>query len=428
MFMPSINGPSITSSGRDEFVDALDQRVGQAFLDRPAAPFGRRLGRALGAIGAIATGNLEQPLGRIGPPIQDHVLDRVAQLARNVVVDRELTGIDDTHVHSGTDRVVEKHRVHRFAHDIIAAKRERDIADSATDQHPRQTLFDLARGLDKSQRIIVVFFDASGDGEDIRVENDVLRREADLLGQQPIGPLADGHASLDRVRLPLLIEGHDDDGRTITEDFARLLQEGLLAFLEADRIHDSFTLQALEAGFDHLPARRVDHDRNPCDVGLASHQFQEPVHRGDRVQHAFIHVDIDDLGAVLDLLQRDLQRAVVVSFGNQSPETRGAGHVGALTDIDEQRIRANVERLQATETRHHRQLRHRPWPVPADRRPDRGQVFRRRAAAAADDVHQPVGGELAQHLRHVLRAVVIFAEFVRQPGIRMYADSRIRHP
>jgi hypothetical protein len=34
-----------------------------------------------------------------------------------------------------------------------------------------------------------VLLDAGRDGEDVRVEDDVLGREADLLGQQPVGAL-----------------------------------------------------------------------------------------------------------------------------------------------------------------------------------------------------------------------------------------------
>jgi hypothetical protein len=38
----------------------------------------------------------------------------------------------------------------------------------------RQVLPDPARGLDEVDAVVVVFFDAGGDGEDVRVEDDVL--------------------------------------------------------------------------------------------------------------------------------------------------------------------------------------------------------------------------------------------------------------
>ena len=63
----------------DVGVDALDQRVAQSLLDRPAAPFRRLL--LLGRVGApIAFGERDQPLGGIVAPVQDHILACLAQL------------------------------------------------------------------------------------------------------------------------------------------------------------------------------------------------------------------------------------------------------------------------------------------------------------------------------------------------------------
>jgi hypothetical protein len=41
----------------------------------------------------------------------------------------------------------------------------------------------MMRGFDEVHRVVVVLFDAGGDGEDVRVEDDVFRREADLVDQ-----------------------------------------------------------------------------------------------------------------------------------------------------------------------------------------------------------------------------------------------------
>ena len=45
--------------------------------------------------------------------------------------------------------------------------------------------------LDEVDAVIVVLLDAGRDGEDVRVEDDVLGRKAGLLGQQLVGPGAD---------------------------------------------------------------------------------------------------------------------------------------------------------------------------------------------------------------------------------------------
>jgi hypothetical protein len=49
-------------------------------------------------------------------------------------------------------------------------------------------LLDLPGGLDEVQGVAVVLLDASGDREDVGIEDDVFGREAGLLGEQPVGP------------------------------------------------------------------------------------------------------------------------------------------------------------------------------------------------------------------------------------------------
>ena len=64
----------------------------------------------------------DQALGGVGAPVEQHVLDQFEQIGGNLLVDGEHAGIDDAHVHAGLDGVIEKRRVHRFAHRIVAAK------------------------------------------------------------------------------------------------------------------------------------------------------------------------------------------------------------------------------------------------------------------------------------------------------------------
>ena len=115
----------------DEVDDAVDERVREPGADRLIAPrmvVGTLRARALDAIG-----ELDQPLGRVGPAVEEHVLDVRQELFGDVLVDRELAGVDDAHVHAGLDGVVEEGRVHRLADDVVAAEREREVADPAAD-------------------------------------------------------------------------------------------------------------------------------------------------------------------------------------------------------------------------------------------------------------------------------------------------------
>ena len=108
-------------------------------LHRPFAP--GEIGFLLFlAVAAVALGEREQPLGGVGAAIEHHVLAGLAQFRIEIVIDRHLAGIDDAHVHAGRDGVIEEHRMHRLAHRLVAAEREREIRDAAGDMGVRQVL------------------------------------------------------------------------------------------------------------------------------------------------------------------------------------------------------------------------------------------------------------------------------------------------
>ena len=75
-----------------------------------------------------------------GRAVEDHVLAGLAQLRIDLVVDGELAGIDDAHVHARLDGVVEEHGMHRLAHRLVAAEREGEVRDAAGDVDMRQRL------------------------------------------------------------------------------------------------------------------------------------------------------------------------------------------------------------------------------------------------------------------------------------------------
>ena len=66
---------------------------------------------------------------------------------------------------------------------------------------------------------------------------------------------------------------------------------------------------------------------------------------GDAVDHALVHVDVDDLRAVLDLLAGNREGGVVVAVLDQVAEPGGPRDVGPLPHVDEQAVLADGERL-----------------------------------------------------------------------------------
>ncbi len=199
-----------------------------------------------------------------------------------------------------------------------------------------------------------VLLDPRGDGEDVRVEDDVLGREARRLGQEVVGAAEDRDLPLDGLRLAPLVERHDDDCRAERAHRARLREERLLALLQRDRVDDALALEAPEAGLERGEARAVDHDRQARHLGLGREQVEERRHRLLGVEEIGVHVHVEQVRAAAHLLERDVDRALEVVRLDQAPEPRRPRHVRALADDDEARVRPDDERLETGEARQRR--------------------------------------------------------------------------
>ena len=70
--------------------------------------------------------------------------------------------------------------------------------------------------------------------------------------------------------------------------------------------------------------------------------MQEGDHRLLGIEQALVHVDVDDLRAVLDLLARDREARGIIAGGDQLAEFRRAGDIGALADIHERDFSASA--------------------------------------------------------------------------------------
>ncbi len=179
---------------------------------------------------------------------------------------------------------------------------------------------------------------AGCDREDIWIEDDVFRREIELADQNVVGAFADFSLALKSVGLPDLVKRHHHHGGAVASRNRCLVDEFLFALLHGDRVDHRLALNALQAGFDHHEFRGVHHDGDTRDIRFGGDEVEERHHRSFRIQQAFVHVDVDDLRAVLDLVAGDLQRSGIVAGLDQLAETRGARDVGAFADVDERDV------------------------------------------------------------------------------------------
>ncbi len=89
-----------------------------------------------------------------------------------------------------------------------------------------------------------------------------------------------------------------------------------LALFERNGIHHRFALHTFEARYNDVPLGGVNHDRNARNVRLRGNQIQEGGHGIHPVEHALVHVHVQNLGPSLDLVAGDVQGLLVLLFLN----------------------------------------------------------------------------------------------------------------
>ena len=114
-----------------------------------------------------------------------------------------------------------------------------------------------------------------------------------------------------------------------------MLDKGFLAFFQADGVDYPLTLKTFQTGFDHVPFGTVDHDRHTGNIGFGRQKINEFDHRRFGIQHRIIHIDVDDLCAIFDLLTGNLKGCVVIFLDDQVFELDRSCDVRAFADIDE---------------------------------------------------------------------------------------------
>ena len=165
--------------------------------------------------------------------------------------------------------------------------------------------------------------------------------------------------------------------------------------------------------------------------GSETIRFTKRGHRGLAVDETVVHVDVDDVGAVLHLLEGDREGLLVVAVDDGLLEDRRPCDVAALTEVDERLavvvgVGVVVEGLEARKThdvlnrvllaglelRHH--LR------------EAADVVLGGTAAAADGVDQAVLGEHAALIRHLVALLVVAAHGVGETSVGVAKHPAVR--
>ena len=158
---PRVGLSRLLGVGDDEVGDALDERVDETVVDGQRPPLLCVDGHH--RPGLDARGGLEQAVGRVGAAVQHEVLDDLAQIERDVVVQHQRGRVHDRHVEPGVDRVVEEHRVDRLAHGGMAAEREAQVREAARHERAGTGVVQQTGRLDERDPVAVVLRHARPD-------------------------------------------------------------------------------------------------------------------------------------------------------------------------------------------------------------------------------------------------------------------------
>ena len=126
--------PNLLRIRHDVFIHAVNQRMRQTLAHRQCTPFvlfAVIFGTAFGGFGHFnqAFTRCEFGFARFVDrlAVQHDIFNAFAQQRLEVVIHAHHAGIDDAHVHTGLNGVVQKYGVDGFAHRVVAAKTERHV-------------------------------------------------------------------------------------------------------------------------------------------------------------------------------------------------------------------------------------------------------------------------------------------------------------
>ena len=105
-----------------------------------------------------------------------------------------------------------------------------------------QGTFNLGSGFNKVDRVVVVFFNTSSNGENIRVKDNVFWRKAHLVDQHVISAGTDLYFTGFGVGLADFVKGHHNGRGAVTFHQCGLLDKLLFALFKRNRVNDALTL------------------------------------------------------------------------------------------------------------------------------------------------------------------------------------------
>src|SRR5690606_24417464 len=116
------------------------------------------------------------------------------------------------------DGMIQERCMHRFPHGLVSAKAEGYVAHPSAYVHMRKVLTDPFCSAKEIKGIIPVFINSGCNRENIRIENNVLRRKVHLVDQDIICAFANRYPPLIGICLTGFVKCHDYHSCTVSPD------------------------------------------------------------------------------------------------------------------------------------------------------------------------------------------------------------------
>ena len=228
--------------------------------------------------GFVAFGKINQSFSGVFSTVEQDIFDKFQQIFWNFLVDIQHAGVNNSHVETGVNRVIQKSGVHCFTDRIITPERKGNVAHSTTDQRSRTAFFNLFYCFNESHRIVVVFLHSGSHRQNIWIKNNVVRSKTNGFSKQFKGSAANFNFVFKQCCLPFFIKCHHHCRCAVFANFPCLHQEIFLTFLEADGVNHPLALDALQSGFDYGPFGTVNHNWYTGNVRLNCNQVEKMCH------------------------------------------------------------------------------------------------------------------------------------------------------
>ena len=176
--------------------------------------------------------------------------------------------------------------------------------------------FNEPTGLNKVNAVLGVLLNPRGHREDIGVEDDVFWRKTSNLSQQFVASSADFIFSGEGIGLAF-------SSKAITTTAA----PNFMQIRACSRNSSSPALRLIELTM-HLPCKHLRPDSIIVHFdesimtgtremsGSLAIKFKKGDHGRLRIEHPIVHVDVDDLGATIDLVLRNGERLLILAILN----------------------------------------------------------------------------------------------------------------